>query len=89
MPENKREEFIEPEAQPVQEQKDTRAIAKTGQLERYDGLMFLRDQPVIIDPSRVPVNTPVRYESSQGLVTITDPIKLQPNQLYQPALPVI
>lgn len=89
MADNRPEIHIEPQAQPVQEQSDTRAIANTGQLERYDGLMFLRDQPVIIDPSRVPVNTPVRYESSQGLVTITNPIPLKPNQLYQPALPVI
>ena len=89
MTDNKAEIYIEPEAQEVQEQSDTRAIARTEQLDRYDGLMFLNDQPVIIDRSLVPVNTPVRYESSQGLVTITNPIPLKPNQLYQPALPII
>ena len=89
MGDNLASQNIDPSPQNLTELGDTRAIAITGQLDRYDGLMFLKDQPVFIDPSRVPVNTPVRYESSQGLITTPTPIPLQPNHLYNPTRPVV
>lgn len=59
------------------------AIAKTDPNPNHDGVMFLRDRPVYLDWSTVPVNEPVRYLGPDGLVETSTPMPTNPNYIYQ------
>jgi len=64
------------------------AIATTDPNPVHDGVMFLRDRPVYLDWSTVPVNEPVRYLGPDGLVEVSQPMPTNPNPVYQAAAPI-
>ena len=73
--------------QPSRVQPVAQAQAPAKPLARYDGTMFLAHRPVDIYGGEHRVLQPTTVFSNQGLVTTTDPIRLQPNPLFIPTLP--
>lgn len=57
-------------------------------LQSYDGDMFLRDRPVHLDPDQLRVGIPVRFIGDENFIPQPPPIRLQPNPLYNPTLPI-